>query len=118
MYSLQKSMELSAKHPVKHLLVDLDGTLLGNRAVPLSVDFVRQTLGIFRRQYGSWKKALSTALAIKKEFGRPSKEHTNDIRVIQAFSNAMNLSFEEGRRVLREMTLLIFPSLQRHFFPI
>jgi FMN phosphatase YigB (HAD superfamily) len=103
--------------PVKHLLVDLDGTLLGNRAFPLSFDFVNRALGILKK-YGGVKKAASVLIEIYREFGRPSPELTNDKRVVGLFSRRMNLSLEEARRVLREGTIFIFPSLEKHFYPI
>src|ERR1700746_452806 len=87
--------------PVKHLLVDLDGTLLGNRPFPLSFDFMNRALGVLRK-YGGVKKAAAALFEIYREFGRPSPELTNDKRVVDLFSRRMNLSIEEARRVLRE----------------
>jgi FMN phosphatase YigB (HAD superfamily) len=107
-----------AEQPVKHLLVDLDGTLLGNQSLPLSLDFIRHTFGALR-QYGGIRKLTKVLIGIKREFEKPSsREHTNDLRVIELFSKQMNLSVEEGRRVLREGVMLIFPNLKKHFYPI
>ena len=104
--------------PVKHLLVDLDGTLLGNRAFPLGFDFVNRALGILRK-YGGVKKAVSVLYEIGREIKNPSATTvTNDKRVVELFSRRMNLSLEEARRVLRESVTFIFPSLEKHFYPI
>jgi FMN phosphatase YigB (HAD superfamily) len=111
-------VKIELKHPVKHLLVDLDGTLLGNRNLPLSVDFMAQALSAMKRQVGSWRKAANTLLAIRKEFERPHNEITNDNRIVQIFSNSVGVSLDEGRKLLRESVFLIFPKLERYFFPI
>jgi FMN phosphatase YigB (HAD superfamily) len=104
--------------PVKHLLVDLDGTLVGNHGFHLSIDFLRKSVTDLRK-YGGIRKALRVLMAIQKEFKEPSTlEHTNDHRVVELFSKQMNLSIEEARGVLREGVLTIFPGLKRHFFPI
>jgi FMN phosphatase YigB (HAD superfamily) len=103
--------------PVKHLLVDLDGTLLGNSRLKLSLDFMSRSVQLLKK-YGGVKKATSVLLEIYKEFGRPSKIATNDLRIVELFSKRMNLSLEEGRQVLREGLMLIFPSLEKHFYPI
>lgn len=117
-HTAEKMADQLAQHPVKHLLVDLDGTLLGNQAFPLSLDFIRQTFSHLRK-YGGIRRAARALLAIQKEFKEPSsREHTNDHRVAELFAKQMNLSLEEGRRVLRESVSMIFPGLKRHFYPI
>ncbi len=103
--------------PIKQLLVDLDGTLLGNRALPLSLDFVRRALARMRK-YGGWRKSISTLIAINREFRIPHKELTNDIRVTRLFSERMNVGLEEGRQILRDGVSMIFPSLKKHFYPV
>lgn len=103
--------------PIEHLLVDLDGTLLGNRDLSLTVDFITRALGALRK-YGGLRKAAKTLLLLKAQLDRPSPDITNDKRVIEVFSKRMNLSLEEGRRLLKELVLLIFPQLEKHFFPV
>jgi FMN phosphatase YigB (HAD superfamily) len=111
-------VKIEFKHPVKHLLVDLDGTLLGNRNVSLSVDFAAQALGILKKQVGSWRKAARTLLEIRREFDRPSPNVTNDVRIVEIFSKGMNIPFDEARKLMRESVFLIFPNLKKYFFPI
>jgi FMN phosphatase YigB (HAD superfamily) len=103
--------------PVKTLLVDLDGTLVGNHQFPLSFDFVKRSLTALRK-YGGWKKSVSTLLAIHKELSRTSKELTNDVRVVNLFAERMGLEQEKARLVLRGALQSIFPQLQKHFYPI
>ena len=103
--------------PVKYLLVDLDGTLLGNRNLPLSVDFALRTMGTLRK-YGGWRKAVGTLLAINEALRKPSKDITNDNRVVALFSKRTGLDPEEARKLLREGVGSIFPKLKKHFFPV
>jgi FMN phosphatase YigB (HAD superfamily) len=104
-------------HPVKQLLVDLDGTLLGNRNIALSYDFLKQTLSSVR-MYGGFRQASSALLAVAGEMRKASKDLTNDRRTIEIFSKRMNVSIEEGARILRETVSTVFPTLERHFYPI
>lgn len=109
---------VAAKHlPVKHLLVDLDGTLLGNKNLSLSYDFLRQALEALK-VYGGMRDAARILLSVGNELKRTSKEITNDLRLIEAFAKQTNLTVEEGRNVLREGVMKIFPTLERHFYPI
>lgn len=108
---------MKLEKPVKHLLVDLDGTLLGNRNFPLSVSFVRQSL-LALRKYGGWRKSIGALLSVNRAFKTPHRDLTNDLRVVEIFSRKLNLSPEEGRRVLKENLTAIFPELKKHFFPI
>lgn len=103
--------------PVKHLLVDLDGTLLGNRPLPMTLEFMGRALNILRK-YGGWRKAVSTLIEINKEFYHPTSKARNDMRVVELVSKRLKLAEEEGRRVLKDGVLVIFPELKRHFYPL
>jgi FMN phosphatase YigB (HAD superfamily) len=103
--------------PIHHLLVDLDGTLLGNRSFRLSVDFVQRAVAVLK-SYGGVRKAMKTLYEIQAIFKRPHPEFTNDQRVIELFAKRMNVSLEESRRILREGLFVIFPNLKKHFYPI
>lgn len=103
--------------PVKHLLVDLDGTVVGNRPVALSVDFARRALRAMK-PYGGLRKSAKILIEINKEFGRASKDITNDIRVVELFSRRLKISPEDARKILRENLLILFPYLEKHFYPM
>src|SRR6185437_5619841 len=62
--------------------------------------------------------ALPIFIDIHREFDRPSKENTNDIRIIQLVADRLNLTVEEARLELRNGLMMIFPNLKKHFFPI
>ncbi len=103
--------------PVRHLLVDLDGTLVGYREVGVSWDFVKGALGELRC-YGGWRKAALTLLALQKELKRKGQVRMNDVRVVELFASRMGMDAADARRVLREGLFVIFPRLEKHFFPI
>lgn len=103
--------------PVKHLLVDLDGTLLGNRNLPLSLDFLREVFAILRK-HGGFRQTARLLLAVQDEFRRPSAQLTNDLRALGVFAKKLNMPIEEARTFIRESLFAIFPKLGRHFYPI
>lgn len=103
--------------PVKHLLVDLDGTLLGNRNFSLSFDFLGRTLQNLKK-YGSVKNNIRTLLEMYREFGKHSPDSANDMRVVAVFARRLDIGLEEARKILREGLFTIFPELQKHFYPI
>lgn len=103
--------------PVKNLLVDLDGTLLGNKNITLSYDFVKQALSKLK-VYGGIANGAKLLYSIGKELNKTSKDLTNDLRIVQLASQQLNLSLEDARKVVREGVSTIFPTLERHFFPI
>lgn len=108
--------------PVSHLLVDLDGTLLGNRSLALGWDFMRQAMGRLIPYTNDWRRAARILIDINKEFRRVppniASSVTNDVRVVELFAKALKISAEESRRILRENVMAIFPGLEKHFYPI
>lgn len=102
---------------LKHILVDLDGTLLGNRNFSVSIDFVTKALTTLKK-YKGWRKSITTLLAIQNEFRRVSSDITNDNRVIKVFAEKMEMSEEKAREFLRASVGDIFPALQKHFYPM
>jgi FMN phosphatase YigB (HAD superfamily) len=103
--------------PIKHLLVDLDGTLLGNKAFPLQLDFMRKAL-IRLREYGGIKKRLMALVGVNAALRAKSSKTTNDVRAVQVFSHLLGIDPDEGRKVIRDSLAILFPSLERHFFKI
>src|SRR5438552_14720045 len=93
---LENPIELGT--PVRLLLVDLDGTLLENKAFPLQIDFVRKAL-IRLRTYGGLKKRVMALLGVGAALRAKSRNATNDVRAVQVFSHLLGIDPEEGRRV-------------------
>ncbi len=102
---------------IESLLVDLDGTLLGNRGWILSVDFVARALRRLKPKLGT-RGALNTLLDIKKAFDRPHADLTNDQRVLAIVADRLDLTVEEARQFIRNGLFQIFPQLSRHFYPM
>ena len=103
--------------PIKHLLVDLDGTLLGNRSLALGVDFGVQALASLK-EYTGWRRAAKILLEINKEFSKTTSDLTNDIRVVELFSKRLKVEVDEGRKILKDSVSVIFPGLEKHFYPM
>src|SRR5512135_1679534 len=87
--------------PIQNLLVDLDGTILGNRNLPLALDFSRQAVGELSNYIGL-RQAASLLLRAQNQFNKPSTELTNDLRFLAVMAKGLNLTIEETRRIVRE----------------
>jgi FMN phosphatase YigB (HAD superfamily) len=112
---------MSGLNDTQHLLVDLDGTLLGARDLPLRLDVIFRSLRAFRR-HGGWLRAAKALAAIRSELAKAPPEVvddlTNDQRVAGAFAKALELPFVEAEKLLSDAIGGLFPSLKRHFYPI
>lgn len=100
----------------KHLLLDLDGTLVGHAGLTLSFDFINRALKALKPM-GGIKKATSVLMSIQKEFDKGGAK-PNDVRVVELFAKAFDLDLDEARKLLREQVLTVFPELKRHFYPL
>jgi FMN phosphatase YigB (HAD superfamily) len=119
---MRRPLELQS--PVRHLLVDLDGTLLGARELPLRLDFVTKSVASIRRLRrgaGSWMASVRALWAVQTEMERrPIAEgsETNDRRAAAVFARTLGIPLSQGEEILRESMGQLFPTLSRHFFPM
>lgn len=106
---------------VKHLLIDLDGTLLGNHELPLTLDFIRGALATLKKQ-GGYIKAIRALRATYLELGKTGPQNnmqfTNDRRAVMTFAKAMKISEQDSEKVLNSVITDLFPMLRKHFFPM
>lgn len=102
---------------IRNLLVDLDGTILGNRNLPLALDFTRQAVAALSK-YTGMRKAAALLLKAQGQFEAPANGVTNDLRFLGVLAKGLNVTVEESRRMVREALGAIFPTLKRHFYPI
>ena len=110
--------QLFSDTPVKHLLVDLDGTLLGNHSFPLSIQFIRDSLKALRKHHGL-HDSVRTLVEIQKELRIPSNvKQTNEQRVLELFAKRMKVTTDLARQMLGDAIRSIFPNLKGHFFPV
>jgi FMN phosphatase YigB (HAD superfamily) len=104
----------------RHLLVDLDGTLLSARDLPLTIDFITQVIRAFRPHF-PWYRTIQTLRALNADLHRPAPEGlrdlTNDRRAAHILAAQVGVTVEAAERILRETIPVIFPSLKRHFYP-
>lgn len=112
-----KKTSLKLTSPISHLLVDLDGTLLGANDFSMRVEFTAKAL-LEMRKHGTWMKALKAMRSMYTELGTPSKSLTNGERAIHVFSKLMGLPLNEAERTLNEAIQILFPTMERHFYPI
>lgn len=102
---------------VRHLLVDLDGTLLGAHDFPMHIQFATTTIKLLR-QHGGWRQSIRAIRAVFQELDRPSLGPTNEERAAQVFARALNRSPEEGHALWKESIQTIFPQMKRYFFEV
>jgi FMN phosphatase YigB (HAD superfamily) len=108
-----------AKRPndFKHLLVDLDGTLVAAENLALSLDFVWK-LAVSLRPYTSFKGGALLLQRLLEETKKVGADLTNAERLIGHVEKALNLSAAEAERVLHTVLSDIFPKLERYFYPV
>ncbi|MEO5969973.1 MAG: HAD family hydrolase [Bdellovibrionia bacterium] len=119
--SSQKSSQITKKFKerlqITHLLMDLDGTLVGAKDFPVTIDFLKRTLPEMKR-HGTWLDTLRAVRAMHEELQTPSKMFTNNVRATRAFADSMGITFEKADQFLTKTLTTHFPLLERHFFPI
>ncbi|MGZ6311665.1 MAG: HAD family hydrolase, partial [Bdellovibrionota bacterium] len=100
--------------PVRQLLVDLDGTLLLARDLPLRASFMRSAYAKIRR-HGGWLgglRGLRALLSERKEGG----VETNRARTTALFAEALRVNTAKAEEILEEAVLSHFPKLRPHFY--
>ncbi len=117
---------MSSPGVTKHLMTDLDGTLVNFREISAQADFVMKTLRILRRELGadvSWVSTLRGLRAVKNELKRPAEYSpwptlTNAERSAQVFSDSLGIPVDKSREVLEHAMFSVFPKLRKHFYPV
>jgi FMN phosphatase YigB (HAD superfamily) len=103
---------------VRHLLLDLDGTLLASSRRGLRLDFIRESMRYLKRHgIGAWK-AIRAIHSMRKAIEKPGKDLTNEQRAARAFSQALGLPEDEARALMYGMVTEVFPRLRKHFTEI
>jgi FMN phosphatase YigB (HAD superfamily) len=106
---------------VSHLLVDLDGTLVGARDFRLATDFVIKAISAVR-EFGGTRKGIRALSAVLRALeGKPKPEHegkTNAAKAVEAFGSVLGMGAEQAQTTLVQSARKIFPTLAPHFFPM
>lgn len=105
----------------KHLLVDLDGTLLANREVALTLSFFGKIIKYLKevqKDEFSKVKSLKAINAFYKEFSSASDYEPNSVRFTKVFSKELGISEELGKKYLVDGVASFFPKLKKYFTPV
>ena len=100
--------------PIRHLLLDLDGTLIHSGNFLLNFEFIARILPMLKHFRG-WKVALRTLKEMQDVVKTPSKEKTNQERVVEIFQTNFQISREEAEKHLLKSIQTVFPQLESHF---
>lgn len=108
-------MKLNTK--IKHLLVDLDGTLVGAHNVGLSVAFTAKMVHYLKR-YANIYYILRAIAESFRVHGQNAKFESNQEKIVHVFARYLRMPEEKTEEVLREALMHIFPQLEQYFFPL
>ncbi len=106
---------------LNHLLVDLDGTLLDAHERLSQIDFLSKAIPeMSRLTEKSWYQILKAMRNVQKEVTKPNTPHGPNMRtrVAMAVAHALGLTVEVSDQVIQTMLQTVFPTIQRHFFPV
>jgi FMN phosphatase YigB (HAD superfamily) len=109
-------MASAEKLKVKHLLVDLDGTLLANRAMPLTFSFFGESINLFKK-FGRIN-ALRALRAVYEEFDKADPKLKNSVRFIRVFAKRLKITEDEARKRWVDGILRLFPEMEKYFKPV
>lgn len=105
----------------KHLLMDLDGTIVGVREFTVRVEFIFRSVWAFRR-YGGLAKGLELLKLTRQALEDPEEEnwraHLNAERAIQKIEHLLQVPKNEAERIYKEDLGAVFPKLSHHFYPV
>jgi FMN phosphatase YigB (HAD superfamily) len=102
------------KHPIQHLLIDLDGTLIHSGSFLVHLEFIARVLPVMKKHQG-WKSAWNGLMEGFASIKMPSTVTTNHVRLVNAFEKNFKLPFAETEKQLAEAIMEVFPKLKSHF---
>lgn len=97
-----------------HLLLDLDGTLLGSHDLRLRLSVLSRAMVEWR----SCRRTLRAFRSMRRALEGEDASVTNDRRAEKAYAAVFGLSESEARARLDASLGRIFPKLERCFFPM
>ncbi len=98
----------------RHLLCDLDGTLIDSGGFMVHIEFIGRTLPLMKKRQG-WAAAYQALRAGAESMKNPHRTKTNHERMIENFARYFKIGFEEAEKEVRENLLRVFPKLKPHF---
>ena len=98
----------------RHLLCDLDGTLIDSGGLMVHFEFIGRTLPLMKKHQG-WATAYQALKAGAETIKRPSKTKTNHERMVENFARHFKIDYAEAEKVVRSNLREVFPKLKSHF---
>ncbi len=102
---------------IQTLLVDLDGTLVDSVEYQVQVKFIGSFLLYWRKRGFGWS-GLKVLQCIKRALESPPSRLTNAQKVTQALETEFSIPEAEAHSALFDFSQGIFPSLEKHFYPV
>lgn len=113
---------------IRHILVDLDGTLLANRRWWVPVEFSVRAISRFRprmpsgfagaRSLAAIRALRASRRALANPDRNPGSSRTNERRVLETLALHLRSGLDEAREFFDREIAAIFPLMRRHFFPV
>ena len=98
----------------KHLLFDLDGTLIDSGGLMVHFEFIGRTLPLMKKHQG-WRVAYQALTRGASSLKRPSKTQTNHERLTENIARHFKVSYSEAEGIMKENLGAVFPKLKSHF---
>jgi len=102
------------KKNIKHLLCDLDGTLIYSGDFRINLAFLGRTIPTLKRHQG-WKAAFRALKESQSILKIPSEIETNFERMTKVFQKHFKLNQEQAINAMKLSMDDIFPKLKSHF---
>ncbi len=99
----------------KHLLLDLDGTLIYSGSILVHVDFLWRMIPYMKKRYGwkaSWKALKEGGQVLKSPTPGAKSNHE---RLVDVFSRNLMITKEEAETSIVQSLKEVFPRLKNHF---
>lgn len=105
---------------IRHLLVDLDGTLLGSRDLFLRWGFITGVIREIKKEVpgAGILTSLRALRAMRLALEAPNAQIRNEVRASRAFGEALGMKEDAAQKLLHQIVKTCFPRLKPHFFPI
>ena len=98
----------------RHLLCDLDGTLIDSGGLMVHFEFIGRTLPLMKKHQG-WATAYQALKAGAETIKKPSKTKTNHERMIENFARHFKIDYPQAEKEVRANLQEVFPKLKSHF---
>lgn len=101
----------------RHLLLDLDDTLLVNRSLPLRLKFYPRLVDRLAERVGYRRAVWGLAQGLRA-LGHTDGTKSNQVRVAEAVAPVFQIPVDEAYLWVDGAVREIFPSLSRYFYPM